>query len=76
MSLLKESETEGFRCYGVVTLAKFDGIWHSLMVHSNKGHWGFPKGKIEKKKYGETKVQCAFRELFEETGCKENNITL
>ena len=35
-----------------------------LLVRHNKGHWGFPKGHIEK---GETEVETAIREVKEET---------
>jgi len=36
-----------------------------LLLHYGKGHWGFPKGHVEK---GETEEQTLFRELEEETG--------
>jgi len=36
-----------------------------LLLHYQSGHWGFPKGHMEK---GETEEQTALRELFEETG--------
>lgn len=36
-----------------------------LLLHYAKGHWDFPKGKIEK---DETKEQAALRELKEEAG--------
>ena len=35
-----------------------------LLVKHNKGHWGFPKGHVEK---DETEVQTAIREVKEET---------
>lgn len=35
-----------------------------LIIHSNLGHWGFPKGHIEE---GETEEQTAKREVKEET---------
>ena len=35
-----------------------------LLVHSNLGHWGFPKGHMEE---GETEVETAKREVKEET---------
>ena len=35
-----------------------------LLIHSNKGHWGFPKGHVEE---GETEIQTAIREVKEET---------
>lgn len=39
--------------------------WEVCLVHHQKGHWGFPKGKKEPK---ETPRQSAERELQEETG--------
>lgn len=36
-----------------------------LLLHYQSGHWGFPKGHIEK---GETEEQTVLRELFKETG--------
>ena len=35
-----------------------------LLVHSNLGHWGFPKGHMEE---GETEIETAVREVKEET---------
>lgn len=35
-----------------------------LVIQQLKGHWGFPKGHVEK---GETEVQTAIREIKEET---------
>lgn len=39
-----------------------------LLVHHIAGHWGFPKGHLEK---GESPRQAAVRELKEETGITE-----
>lgn len=53
-------------CYGVIPLHKqgtFD--WHVLLVHHQKGHWGFPKGHANK---GEEPHAASERELLEETG--------
>ena len=36
-----------------------------LLLHYSYGHWGFPKGEIEK---GETKKETITREIKEETG--------
>ena len=36
-----------------------------LLVHHNLGHWGMPKGHVE---LGETDIDAAMREVFEETG--------
>ena len=38
-----------------------------LLVHERSGHIGFPKGHIEP---GETPLQCAAREVWEETGIR------
>lgn len=38
-----------------------------LLVHHNKGHWGFPKGHVEE---NETEEETAIRETLEETGIK------
>ena len=35
-----------------------------LLVHSNLGHWGMPKGHVEEK---ETEIETAIREVKEET---------
>jgi len=40
-----------------------------LILHYKRGHWDFPKGRIEE---GETKKQAAIRELHEETGLTAN----
>jgi bis(5'-nucleosidyl)-tetraphosphatase len=36
-----------------------------LVLHSKKGHWDLPKGKLEA---GESNLEAAIRELKEETG--------
>lgn len=42
-----------------------NGIEYLLLQSQNKGHfWGFPKGHVEE---GETLLDCAKREIFEET---------
>ena len=41
----------------------------ALIHRPRYGDWTLPKGKIEQ---GETALQCAFRELIEETGIKAN----
>lgn len=42
-----------------------------LLLHYGKGHWGFPKGHLEK---GETEKQALLRELREETSISNANI--
>lgn len=44
-----------------------------LLLHYPAGHWDFPKGHIEE---GENEKEAALRELFEETGIKEDEIEL
>lgn len=48
---------------GVIVLSHEDR--RILLVQHPEGHWGFPKGNIE---MNETELQCATRELREETG--------
>ena len=40
-------------------------LLHYPSIKKGKGHWGFPKGHVEK---GETEIQTAKREMKEETG--------
>ena len=54
--------------YGVIPLKRREeGLPSVLMVQHRAGHWGFPKGHMEK---GETERQTALREVYEETGLK------
>lgn len=50
---------------GAVLYTERDGERRYLLVKSSSGHIGFPKGHIE---YGETELENARREIFEETG--------
>jgi len=50
----------------VVYFKRKDKVEFLLLKHPG-GHWDFPKGRIEK---GETKIQAAERELFEEAGVR------
>ena len=43
----------------------FNGAGRILLIHQQKGHWGFPKGHMEK---GETEEMTALREIKEEVG--------
>ncbi len=56
---------------GAAVLRERNGIREYLLVFNKKGdasgHWGFPKGHIED---GETELECAAREIFEETGLR------
>lgn len=59
-------------CAGIIVLSQNDNNYETIVVKS-KTNYGFPKGKREK---GETLMQTAFRELFEETGVSNKNIEL
>lgn len=56
---------------GAVLYKKENNKIKFLLVYSKRNsEWGFPKGHIEK---GETEIEAAKREIFEETGIKLNN---
>ena len=48
-----------------------EGAYDVLMVEQYGETWSFPKGHIEE---GEEPLQCAYRELLEETGIEGDNI--
>ncbi len=50
---------------GAVVLRKQDTHLEVLLIQQNDGHWGFPKGHVEKH---ETEQETALREVREETG--------
>ncbi|PJD97861.1 MAG: hypothetical protein CK425_01650 [Parachlamydia sp.] len=50
--------------YGVIPLKKVAAQWQVLLIQMNAGHWSFPKGHPE---IGESALETARRELFEET---------
>ena len=49
---------------GTVTFKEINNKRYYLLVHHNKGHWGFPKGHIES---NEKEEETAIRETKEET---------
>lgn len=53
---------------GIIIYFRFPRSLKYLLLKHKKGHWSFAKGHKDK---GETPVQTAVRELFEETGIKE-----
>ena len=57
--------------YGIIPLKKINNQWYLLLIKHNAGHWAFPKGHQER---GETPIQTAERELFEETGVSISRI--
>lgn len=56
------------RCYGGIIKCSSTGKY--LLVKGFTGKWSFPKGHREK---NETPIDCAKREIYEETGIKIDN---
>lgn len=52
-------------CFGVIPLKREGEVWKVLIIQHREGHWTYPKGHKER---GETDLEAASRELFEETG--------
>lgn len=50
--------------YGIVPLKSIKGQWQVFLVQHQSGHWTLPKGHPEGV---ESALECAKRELFEET---------
>jgi len=64
-------EDKSIHCGGVIV---FNSLFEFIaVVSSDRGNYGFPKGKREK---GETTFETALRELQEETGLQEKDIEL
>ena len=57
-------------CSGIILFRKIDNKTECMLVESKETKYGFPKGKAEK---GETIVENAIRETFEETGATIND---
>lgn len=55
------------RSFGIVPLRQDGDTWNVFLVRHRAGHWGFPKGHPNS---GETALQTAARELYEETQLK------
>ncbi len=53
--------------FGIIAISKTAKQTKYLLVQHLAGHWGFPKGHAE---IGESPVESACREFFEETGIK------
>jgi 8-oxo-dGTP pyrophosphatase MutT (NUDIX family) len=56
---------------GAVVFRKQNNEIYYLLLHYEAGHWGFPKGHIEK---GESEEKAARREVKEETGLEDIKI--
>ena len=54
---------------GAVVFTRVDGDIKYVIIQSLAGYYGFPKGHMEA---GESEVQTALRELYEETGLTAN----
>jgi 8-oxo-dGTP pyrophosphatase MutT (NUDIX family) len=60
------------KSFGIIPIFKLEGENLVLLVqHSHGNHWSLPKGHPEE---GESEVETASRELFEETGLREPEI--
>lgn len=53
---------------GIILFRLFPRSVKYLLIKQHQGHWGFPKGHIEK---GEKHIDTAIRELYEETGIRK-----
>src|SRR6056297_573724 len=53
---------------GAVVFIKKEDDFYYLLLHYEAGHWGLPRGHIEK---GETLKDTAVREVKEETGIND-----
>lgn len=53
--------------YGAVLYRKNDSVFEYLIIKDRNGNYSFPKGHREK---GESEIQCAVREIYEEVGIK------
>ncbi len=58
-------------CGGVVFSREFGDVRY-LIIESHEGIFGFPKGHMEN---GETEMETAVREIFEETGLRPDFIS-
>ena len=56
---------------GILVYREQPCLQYLLMKHAKR--WDIPKGHIDP---GESELECAFRELLEETGIKKQNIEL
>jgi bis(5'-nucleosidyl)-tetraphosphatase len=56
---------------GAIIFRREGELFYFLLLHYEKGHWGAPKGHIEK---GETIEDTARREIEEETGLTDFEI--
>ena len=62
--------TKSNHSVGIILFHRFPRKVMYLLLKQHQGHWGFPKGHIEK---GERLIDTAVRELREETGIGKIN---
>lgn len=67
----KSEKIEAFSCGFLILRSKKKRVQFLLMKH--KDRWDLPKGHVDK---GESKQECALRELWEETGITEDQISI
>ncbi|MGH4124299.1 MAG: bis(5'-nucleosyl)-tetraphosphatase [Clostridium sp.] len=58
-------------CGAVIYRNNDDNLEFLTISHKSDGHWGFPKGHVEK---GENEQATAIREIYEEVGLQVNLI--
>lgn len=58
-------------CGAVIYRKNHNNLEFLTISHRSDGHWGFPKGHVEK---GEKEKETAIREIYEETGLQVNLI--
>ncbi len=68
---MAESEIITEMSCGAVVFARYNGNIQYVIIRSQSGIYGFPKGHIEQ---GETQRETALREILEETGLSVNLI--
>ena len=61
-------QTHVERTAGGVVIRMIEGIIHCLVILDRYGQWGLPKGHLE---HGESSKQAALREVNEETGLSD-----
>ncbi|MCB2290562.1 NUDIX domain-containing protein [Clostridium sp. CS001] len=54
-------------CGAVIYRRENKNLEFLIISHNSDGHWGFPKGHVEK---GENEEETALREIYEEAGLK------
>ncbi|HMO15737.1 MAG TPA: NUDIX domain-containing protein [Pirellulaceae bacterium] len=67
----KHEIANGIKSCGVIPFRQLNEL--SFLIMRHKDRWDFPKGHVD---VGETELQCALRELDEETGIKPELIDI